>query len=390
MKKRWRTSLTTGAIECSALLMKLVIIIPTYNERENIVTLLDKLREVMKRVKRYSATYLVVDDNSPDGTSDLVEEYSHKHHDVNLITGKKEGLGKALLRGLAHAVDTMHADTLLQMDADLSHDPDVVPQFFSAIDHGADFVVGSRYIPGGSIPGNWGIHRKIQSIVGNAIVRFGLGQSQVHDWTGGFRMYKKVHFQRVRHELDEYRGYVFQIAFLHKAIIGGAKVAEVPIHFTDRKYGRSKIIPSEYIRSVFSYIFLTQRDSPRVRKIIKFLIVGGWGFIINTIILELLVWIGFHPVIGSAIGAEGAILSNFALNNQWTFRDRKIEKSRRFMKFLQFNGTSLGAIALQAGVVYTGTHIYGVESYRVFYMIGVLASLSWNYVMYSRVIWKKE
>jgi dolichol-phosphate mannosyltransferase len=118
--------------------------------------------------------------------------------------------------------------------------------------------------------------------------------------------------------------------------------------------------------------------------------VGGWGFVINTIVLELLVWAGFHPAAGSAIGAECAIVSNFLLNNHWTFKDRKIEKEKRFIKFLQFNGTSLGAIALQAGVVYAGTHIYGVDSYRVFYILGVMTSLIWNYVMYSRVIWKKQ
>lgn len=369
--------------------MKLVIIIPTYNERENIITLLDALRQVMTNVSGYSVSYLVVDDNSPDNTRQEVETYQRKHDDVFIISGKKDGLGKALLRGLARAIDEMGADVVLQMDADLSHDPRVVPEFLKALEGGADFVVGSRYIPGGSIPDNWGIHRKIQSVAGNAIVRFGLGLSYVHDWTGGYRAYKKIHFERVRYELSKYRGYVFQIAFLHKAILRGAKVAEVPIHFTDRKFGRSKIIPSEYIRSVFVYVFFAQRQSPRARKIVKFLLVGGWGFVINTIILELLVWLGFHPALGSAIGAEGAIVSNFLLNNHWTFRDRKIEKSRRLGKFLQFNGTSLGAIALQAGIVYLGTHLYGVDTYRTSYIIGVLISLSWNYVMYSRVIWKK-
>ncbi len=370
--------------------MKLVIVLPTYNERENIVTLLDAIRGVMKKVPGYTVSYLVVDDTSPDGTRDVVAAYQKKYKDVVLISGKKEGLGKALLRGLTYAVNTMEADVLLQMDADLSHDPAVIPQFLAKLDSGADFVVGSRYIPGGSIPSNWGTHRKIFSVVGNAFVRFGLGYSGVHDWTGGFRAYKKKYFELVREHMTQYKGYVFQIAFLHKAVLKGARVAEVPIHFTDRRFGHSKIAPSEYIRNVLLYVVRSQRQSPRARKIIKFLIVGGWGFFINTIVLELLVWFGFHPVVGSALGAECAIVSNFLLNNQWTFKDRKIEGQRRFMKFLQFNGTSLGAIALQAGIVFAGTHTYGVESYRIFYVFGVLTSLAWNYIMYSRVIWKKE
>lgn len=369
--------------------MKFVIVIPTYNERDNIIPLLEALRRVLEGVSGYDVTYLVVDDNSPDGTQDLVEDYRKNHSDVFVLSGRKEGLGKALLRGVSHAIDDMGAEIILQMDADLSHDPAVVPQFLTKLAEGADFVVGSRYIRGGSIPDKWGVHRKIQSIVGNAIVRFGLGISYVHDWTGGFRAYKKQMFELVRHELGRYRGYVFQIAFLHKAMLAGARVAEVPIHFTDRRFGRSKIIPSEYIRNVLVYVFLSQRQSPRAKKIIKFLIVGAWGFVINTVILEILVWLGTYPAVGSAVGAEGAIISNFLLNNHWTFRDRKIEKTKRFGKFLQFNGTSLGAIVLQAGIVYLGALAYGVDSYRMFYILGVLTSLSWNYIMYSRVIWKK-
>src|SRR3989338_10194163 len=98
--------------------MKLIIIIPTYNERENIITLLDALGQVMKTVSGYNVSYLIVDDNSPDGTRQLVEAYQRTHADVSLISGKKEGLGKALLRGLSHAVDRMGADIILQMDAD--------------------------------------------------------------------------------------------------------------------------------------------------------------------------------------------------------------------------------------------------------------------------------
>lgn len=372
--------------------MKLVIIIPTYNERENILVLLDALRSVMRQIPKsaYDVSYLVVDDTSPDGTREAVEQYRKKYADVHIISGKKEGLGKALLRGIAQAVDHMGADVVLQMDADLSHDPKSIPKFLEAIDNGADFVVGSRYIAGGSIPDNWGLHRKVQSVVGNAIVRFGLAHSSVHDWTGGFRAYKKIHVERIRHEMGKYRGYVFQIAFLHKAILKGAHVVEVPIHFTDRQFGKSKIIPSEYIRNVFVYVFFAQRHSPRAKKVTKFLLVGSVGFVINTLVLEFLVWLGLHPAAGSAIGAEAAIISNFLLNNQWTFRDRKIDEAKKMVKFFQFNGTSLGAIALQAGVVYAGTHMYGIDAYRMFYIIGVLTSLGWNYFMYSRVIWKKE
>jgi dolichol-phosphate mannosyltransferase len=233
--------------------MKLVVIIPTYNERENIITLLSKLREVLKTVKGYSVSYLVVDDNSPDGTAAEVAAYQKKYTDVHILTGQKQGLGKALLRGMTYAVDVLGAEALLQMDADLSHDPHAVPDFLEAIKGKADFAVGSRYIRGGSIPGNWGLHRKIFSKCANSIVRFGLWHMDVHDWTGGFRVYTKRFYDEIHDEMGKYSGYLFQIAFLHKAIHHGAIIHEVPIHFTDRLYGDRRFLRQNTLK-VYSYI----------------------------------------------------------------------------------------------------------------------------------------
>ncbi len=171
--------------------MKVVVIIPTYNERENITVLLSQLAAVFKTVKNHSISYLVVDDTSPDGTAGAVAAYQKTHKNVFLITGKKEGLGRAILRGMAEAFGHMGADAVLQIDADLSHDPKIAPKLLEAMDGGATFVVGSRYIRGGGIPENWGIIRKIYSIIGNTVVRFGLWHPQVHDWTGGYRAYTR-------------------------------------------------------------------------------------------------------------------------------------------------------------------------------------------------------
>ena len=164
------------------------------------------------------------------------------------------------------------------MDADLSHDPGVFPKFIEAIDNGADIAIGSRYIPGGSIPCNWGTHRKIFSIVGNAVVRYGLGYVHIHDWTGGYRAYKKDFFERIMNELSKYSGYVFQIALLHKTLKLQAKVQEVPIQFTDRRYGKSKIAPMEYIKNVFYYVGSERIKDIYTSSFIKFLVVGGFGF----------------------------------------------------------------------------------------------------------------
>jgi len=368
--------------------MKAVIILPTYNERENITSMLTSLVQVMASVKGFSYEILVIDDTSPDGTADEVKKFAKTHQNIHILTGKKEGLGKALLRGMTHAIDVMHADVIAQMDADLSHDPKALPEFFKKISKGDGFVVGSRYIPGGSIPQNWGIHRKIFSVVGNSIVRYGLGFPYVHDWTGGYRVFRKEYFQKAKESVSKYSGYVYQIAFLHRAILDGATVGEVPISFTDRKYGRSKIAPLQYIRNVFLYVgiarFLQFRRSP----FSKFAVVGTIGFTINTVILETLVKTGYQPVMASALGAECAIISNFFLNNGWTFKGKKIHGLRMIPKFVQFNLTSLGALLIQSGTVALGTMMFGRDAYRWFYLMGVGIGLFWNYMMYSKVIWK--
>lgn len=369
--------------------MKITVILPTYNERDNIEGLLDTLERITEKISGHTFSFLIVDDESPDGTEEVVKKYQKTHKNVFLLSGKKEGLGKALLRGMAYATGKLNAEALVQMDADLSHDPEVLPKMIVEIDKGADFVLGSRYIPGGSIPDNWGPIRKLYSVVGNEVVRFGLGFPSVHDWTGGYRVYRRKFVELSINHLAQYRGYVFQIAFLHKSILHGAKVSEVPFHFTDRRYGHSKIVPSQYIRDIFVYIGKSRIRSLIYSPFLKFCVVGSIGFIINTVVLELFVAFGLHPAVGSAVGAEAAIISNFLLNNMWTFRHRKIEGNRIIGKFLQFNTTSLGAIILQAGTVAIGSFFWGVKLYHFYYVLGVGFGLIWNYTMYSKVIWKK-
>ena len=160
--------------------MNAAIILPTYNERENIGVM---LQSYMKRSDKSRGTvFHFLSLMIHRRTVPVLWCVSFKNvYGYYIANRQKEGLGKALLRGFTYAIDKLKADILIQMDADLSHDPSVLPKFLDAIDRGADFVVGSRYIPGGSIPDNWGLHRKIYSVAGNAIVRFGLGYSSVHD-----------------------------------------------------------------------------------------------------------------------------------------------------------------------------------------------------------------
>lgn len=371
--------------------MKVVVIIPTYNERENIIVLLDRLEAAMKAVKRHTISYLVVDDTSPDGTAQLVKEYQKSHKNVHLVTGKKEGLGKALLRGMTYAVVNLKADILLQMDADLSHDPATAPEFLRALDTGADFAVGSRYIPGGSIPQNWGLIRKIYSVIGNGIVRFGLWHPPIHDWTGGYRAYTKKYYLDNKEKVKGYSGYVFQIAFLHSAIHDGARITEVPIQFTDRRFGHSKIAPAEYIFNIYKYIAVTRCGEIVAGSFGKFLVVGGIGFILNAVILVLLHNVNWPATWANLAGAAVAIFSNFNLNNVWTFRNQKISGIGQYiLKLAQFYATSaFGVVVIQTGCIWLGVRLLGDRWYFEFFLLGTGMLLIWNYVIYSKVIWKK-
>lgn len=371
--------------------MKVVVIIPTYNERENIIVLLDQLEKVFQKTKGHTISYLVVDDTSPDGTQDLVKEYQKTHKQVHLITGKKEGLGKALLRGMTYAVEHLHADILLQMDADLSHDPTTAPEFLKAIDEGADFVVGSRYIKGGSIPDNWGVIRKVYSVIGNSVVRFGLWHPQVHDWTGGYRAYTKKYYEDNKDAVKGYSGYVFQIAFLHSAIHDGARVTEVPIHFTDRRFGHSKIAPAEYIFNIYKYIVVAQFHEILMGSFGKFLVVGGIGFVINAVLLVVLHNARWPAALANLAGAAVAIFSNYNFNNLWTFKRHKILGVKQYIvKLVQFYATSaFGVIVIQTGTIWLGVRVAGDKNYFLFFLLGTALLLIWNYVIYSKVIWKQ-
>lgn len=372
--------------------MKVVVIIPTYNERENIIVLLNQLEAAFRAVKRHTISYVVVDDTSPDGTRDVVAAYQKTHKNIYVVSGKKEGLGRALLRGMAYAFDTLDADVALQMDADLSHDSKIAPKFLAAIDNGATFAVGSRYIAGGGIPENWGLIRKIYSIIGNNIVRFGLWHPNIHDWTGGYRAYIRKFYEEIHSEMRPYSGYVFQIAFLHKAIHHGARIWEIPFHFTDRMYGHSKIAPAEYIFNIYKYIFLSRLDEIIRGSFGKFLVVGGTGFIINAVILVILHNARLSATLSNLAGAAVAIFSNFNFNNLWTFKHQKISGVGQYItKLMHFYATSaFGVIVIQTGVIWLGVRMFGDSRYFEFFLLGTGLLLIWNYVIYSKVIWKKQ
>ena len=372
--------------------MKVVIILPTYNEKGNIERLIEILEnKVFPKIKNYSMNILVADDNSPDGTANEVRKLMKKWGNIYINTGEKKGLGAAYVRAMSYAIDELKADVLFEMDADGQHDHNKIPEFLKKIEEGYDIVVGTRYSNGGSIPPNWPLYRKAFSIAANQLIRTIFGRFTIHDWTGGFRALRKEVFIKEKNKLKEFRGYTFQVSFLHRASADGFKIAEVPFAFTDRTLGDSKIAPAEYIINVLKYVLLARIIELAHSPFLKYAVTGFVGYIINAVTLEVFYRKGFHPSLAGAIGAELSIIWNFTVNNLWAFNNYKISNPLRLiLKFPQFNLVAGGSLLIISGVIGFGTHFFGVETRQLFLIFAIVFFVvPYSYSMYNIFIWKR-
>ena len=213
--------------------MPSLIVVPTYNEVENLGALLTRVGE-----ETPEAHVLVVDDNSPDGTRNVVKNFQRQDPRVHLLERPgKQGLGPAYLAGMRWGIDHGY-DKIVQMDADFSHDPSYLPKFLRTLDE-ADVVMGSRYAPGGTTE-NWSLLRKFISRGGNTYAKTVLGLKYT-DLTGGFNGWRAKALEKLGFEAVRSRGYAFQVELKYRAHVAGLKLAEVPITVPDRRLGQSKM-----------------------------------------------------------------------------------------------------------------------------------------------------
>jgi dolichol-phosphate mannosyltransferase len=213
---------------------RVLVITPTYNERENLETFVGLLHAAAPE-----ADVLVVDDNSPDGTGDIADALAAKDPRIQVMhRAGKLGLGTAYLQGFRWALARGY-DVVFEMDTDLSHDPKYVPDFLRAVDAGGDVIIGSRNIPGGGVEG-WGLGRHVLSKGGSLYSRTILGVS-VRDLTSGFKAFTRRALEAIDLDAVQSNGYSFQIELTYRALRRGMRVTEVPITFVDRRAGKSKM-----------------------------------------------------------------------------------------------------------------------------------------------------
>ena len=372
------------------------IIIPTYNESQNILQILKSIKDNLP--KNFVTQAIVVDDNSPDGTGKLVEDYLKNikkmaDYTIEIIHRKaKDGLGSAILKGIQHA----KGDTIVVMDCDFSHPPHIIPKLIESIKkYQYDIVVASRYIKGGKIQG-WSLKRKTMSKFATLIAKKGLGIN-THDPMSGFFAFKRNIIKGLN--IDAI-GYKFLLEILVKT--KNVSIKEIPYTFQNRELGSSKLSIRtifDYYRSVWKlYRYGKPLEKQEKRSSVKFLYkagrfytVGASGFIVNYMISLLLtggvsdLWY-LHA---NVIGIIASITTNFILNKTWTFGDRdfRIKKTiSQYGKFAMFS--SLGAL-VQLGMVY-----FLVDSNEISYplalILAVMTAAFGNFILNKKFTFKEK
>ena len=218
--------------------MKTIVVIPTYDEKDNVTPM-------SEAVLKHDVEILFVDDNSPDGTGAVIDGLVAKNPRIHVLhREKKAGLGRAYVAGFAEAL-RLGAEQIIQMDCDFSHDPNDIPRLIEA---NADLVIGSRYVPGGSTPG-WPFKRRLISRCGGIFIRTVTGMP-LRDPTGGFKCWKAETLKKIDFETVASAGYSFQLEMNHRTWKAGCAIKEIPISFTDRVAGYSKITPGIATESI--------------------------------------------------------------------------------------------------------------------------------------------
>lgn len=357
-----------------------LVIIPTYNERENIEPLLRRLFAL-----NLPLDILFVDDNSPDGTAELISRQSSFGTDIHLVerTGKL-GLASAYLRGMAWGLERDY-EALIQMDADLSHQPEVLKQLLPAIEH-HELVIGSRYVSRGAVE-NWSLIRRLISRGGSLYAKLVL-QLPVNDLTGGFNLWHRRLLERMDLDSIKSNGYSFQIEMKHRAYERGATWLELPIVFAERRQGRSKLSKRIVLEAVWR-VWLIALRSQRLnfyKKFIKFSLVGVTGLIIDIAIMMALVEIWYwSPLTASTASFVVAVINNFIWNKHWTYRD---QSQKYFQQFLKFTTIAL------VGLVINFVMMSWLLSLGIYYVLCRLIAVSvivlWNFFINSLWTFRKK
>lgn len=352
------------------------IVVPTYNERDNIVPLVERLSRTMAG---RNFEILLVDDNSKDGTVDVAAALAEKYPVKVMVRTNERGLATAVLHGFKYA----KGDIIGVMDADLQHPPEVNAHLLNALESGADMAVASRYVAGGGCP-NWGLTRRVISKGALTLAHIFLPTTRkVKDPMSGFFMFKRSGMEQTEFKPAGYK------ILLEMLVMGRFQnVVEVPFIFEDRSSGASKMKARQQF-DYLKHIFSLMRRKGELWRFLKFIGVGLSGVVVNEGILWLLTEFASIPYyLSSLVGIEASIISNFTLNDYFTFADRRTGKTGSFiLRLLKFNVTCAAGAGIQYGLLLLLTSVFGIN-YLISNLIGIVVAFAWNYTLSLVWTWR--
>ena len=364
---------------------KICFVLPTYNEEENIGNIIQQILKEEKSQSKHTFIILVVDDNSTDETQTIVQRYISLNSKVHLVTGQKKGLGDAYKRGFKYALNDLKADLIFQMDSDGQHDTSLILDFVSYIEEGKDVVIGSRFVEGGKMP-DFSFSRLLMSKVGNLLVRYVGGITQVQDCTSGYRAIRASYLKELDFSYLSTRGYSFQSSLICDLAWRGADISEIPIEFSSRQGGDSKLALRDQIEFLLNIPRLGFRN---LEDFIKYSLVGVSGVFVNLgLYLFLTRYYEISEVVAPLIAIESALISNFILNNFWTF-GKRITHSRIRVKFIKFHLVSGLSALINYSVFLTLFLVFGLFDILA-NLIGIGLAAIVNYLINSNWTWKNN
>lgn len=399
------------------------IIIPTYNEQENIGYLIDTIcREIFPTIEEWVCILIIVDGASSDDTARIVREKREEYPNVDLLVEeKKEGIGAAYRKGFQYAINHYKAEIIIEFDGDYQHPPSAIPELIQKIEQGYDYVLGSRRIKGGSYPREWDPDRLFLSKIGGLAVRIILLFPTKHfffitDPTTGLKASRVKGFvNRFNFNSLYTTGFGYKLDFLFRMLKLGAKTTEIPLRFQRRKEGESKKT-DQTASEIFKTSFFLRFKDEATKRFTKFAIIGTLGFLINAVLLEffyrihlghffaafftntsgnkIILLLSNPSVWATAFSTEIAIICNFFLNNIWTFSQRKPPTFfKKMIGLLKFNAVSLTALGIQSMAVGIATLIFpDTLVTRQFALAGAVLFLvvPYKWLFYNKIIWPER
>lgn len=390
---------------------RVTVVLPTYNEKANIVGIVKKVLEQQHYLPGFEIDVVIADDiRSSDGTEQIAKELVEKNNRVHFIkTG--QGLGVGLIEGHQYALSHLHPDILAQLDADGQVVPDVLVRLVRTIEEGYSLAIGSRFVSGGK--NQLSFVRRIFTYGASFIYRLMVGPWDIREVTNSARAFTPALFNKINLGKLPWREktFIVQPAFLHEAILAGAKYKEVPLIFKNRLEGYSKNKVFNYTYDVITYcidvwlnnlgihirfFYLTRR----AKTLVKFGLVGFAGTLVDFLFYKIFInFFGIPPASSKGLSTEIAIINNFILNNFWTFRYRKT-KTNIWQKLGIFNAVSLGGLLMGVLIVKYLHLTFGdgfVDlfgrpiAFNNFYFFATIPPVMlWNFTVNHLITWKHQ